>query len=591
MKTSYAKCRTDRSGYALLLVMVFLGLILLILAGVLNWTAESSRLTDRNNEYYTSSAAAEAATEKVLVRISRDYLRGGEAATFKNLASYRTNVPTAGDNAYWGNYAFSNPQDGSASTYVSRISPSAYAVLDGQYKGLSGNRAIYRISSDAIYTPSRYGNIVAGIRQDVAVESIPLFQFAIFYTLDLEINPSPAMVVTGRVHSNGDIFTLPSTSLVFSNDVTASGTNYATYKPGDPQGNRGITNTPNVTFLGEHDSGTSTLNLPIGTNNTPDNVFEVLKIPPAGEDPASPMGTNRFYNKADVIITVTDNNVTVTSGVQADNQATSVPQSQWKNFMDTNVTFVNKRENITVQATQIDVGKFRTWAQSSTNPLTAKLVGKSTPNIVYVDDMRSPVRKNGSSTTPVEPGIKLVNGAQLPNGGLTITTPDPIYVQGNYNTTADGVHTSAGVNDTANTLPAAIIGDAITILSTGWSDANSGNKLTTGTRNASDTTVNAAFLGGIVPTGGGSYSGGVENFPRFLEDWSSSKFWYNGSMVVMFDSRTAKAPWGGGDVYSPPKRNWAFDKNFYDNTKLPPGTPQILFLERMNWSMQTAGIP
>ena len=60
-------------------------------------------------------------------------------------------------------------------------------------------------------------------------------------------------------------------------------------------GNRGI-GTPTVVFKGEHDGGTSTLNLPIGTNNQPNNVFEVLKMPPAGELSTSPMGTNRFYN-------------------------------------------------------------------------------------------------------------------------------------------------------------------------------------------------------------------------------------------------------------------------------------------------------
>ncbi len=78
MKTLHPRsCRNTR-GFALLLVMVFLGISLLLLMTIMNWTSETSRLTDRNNEYYTTAGAAEAATEKILVRMSRDYLSGGE---------------------------------------------------------------------------------------------------------------------------------------------------------------------------------------------------------------------------------------------------------------------------------------------------------------------------------------------------------------------------------------------------------------------------------------------------------------------------------------------------------------------------------
>ena len=88
-----------------------------------------------------------------------------------------------------------------------------------------------------------------------------------------------------------------------------------------------------------------------------------------------------------------------------------------------------------------------------------------------------------------------------------------------------------------------------------------------------------------MPTGNGYYSGGVENFPRFLENWSGQTFWYNGSMVVMFQSTIATSPWGSNsDTYSPPTRQWAFDSNFNTESKLPPGTPQIQYMERMAWA-------
>jgi hypothetical protein len=168
---------------------------------------------------------------------------------------------------------------------------------------------------------------------------------------------------------------------------------------------------------------------------------------------------------------------------------------------------------------------------------------------------------------------------------LTIATRDPIYVYGNYNT-KDPTGTSSS-HDTLHTEPAALIGDAVTVLSPAWRDANSTGDLSS--RVASNVAVNAAFLAGVVETVSGSYSGGVENFPRFLENWSGKTFTYNGSMVVMYESRIATGLWQGtGDppgIYNPPIRDWAFDQNFRDLSKLPPGTPCARALIRSTWAM------
>jgi hypothetical protein len=141
------------------------------------------------------------------------------------------------------------------------------------------------------------------------------------------------------------------------------------------------------------------------------------------------------------------------------------------------------------------------------------------------------------------------------------------------------------------TRPASLVADAITVLSTSWNDAMASSGIDS--RIANPTTVNAAFLAGIVQTtnsGGGSYSGGVENFPRFLENWSGKVFTYNGSMVVMFDSKQAIRKWPGtGTVYNPPNRAWAFDQNFRDINKLPPETPVARTLIRGKWYTMKPG--
>ncbi len=577
MKT-HSSQSPGRQAYILVLTLVFLGLSVLFLACALSWSSQNTRNTDRGNEYYTSSAAAEAATEKVLIRIDRDYVLSGEGATFNNMPSYRATIPTNTDDPYWGNYTFTAPPNGVAGLAVSRIAPYQFVILSGQYAGLFGNRATYRIAANAQLNGSRYG-LKSSVWQDVGVEAIPIFQFAIFYNMDLEIEPGQPMLVTGRVHSNSNIYTMPGSgiSLTFSNDVTASGAIYPRSMPGDPS-HTPYAN-PNITYdgnPGQPSASNSTLNLPIGTNNSPSNIYALLQIPPASELNTSPMGTNRFYNKADVIILVSNNSVTVTSGVGVDNRATIITNAgpaAWTNFLTTNATFYNGREQKTILTTEFDVGKFRAWAEPSTNVLKGRMMNKTTADIVYIADMRTPPAGD-------EVGVRLVNGSQLPNNGLTVASPDPVYIKGDYNTTTNGINYSTNVNTTAYTYPASVLGDAITILSKAWNDANPNNST------AATTTINAAFLSGIVPTTTNSYSGGVENFPRFLENWGNGvTFWYNGSMVVMFNSEIDKGLWNTGGYYTPPTRRWAFDTNFYDESKLPPGTPQILIMERLHWAI------
>ena len=90
------------------------------------------------------------------------------------------------------------------------------------------------------------------------------------------------------------------------------------------------------------------------------------------------------------------------------------------------------------------------------------------------------------------------------------------------------------------------------------------------------------------------YSGGLENYPRFLEDWSGKNFTYNGSMVVMFPSRYATSWWVGPSAtsyYQAPWRVWAFDKNYLSLQKLPPCTPQVRKLVRGQWTTIAAAAP
>jgi hypothetical protein len=164
-----------------------------------------------------------------------------------------------------------------------------------------------------------------------------------------------------------------------------------------------------------------------------------------------------------------------------------------------------------------------------------------------------------------------------------VATPNPLYVKGNYNQpTSKYLNTT----NTTTTQPAALVSDALTILSSNWDDSKSNYSYAN--RDASSTTVNAAVLTGIVETSTTKhiYSGGAHNLGRFLEDWSGRTFTYNGSMVVLFPSSKATGAFQQpGAYYYPPARDYSFDLNFMDGTKLPPGTPDLRVMIRGRWAL------
>jgi len=554
-------CRSS-SGYALLMVLVVSGASLAIMAGVMNWSASYDNFTQRNSQYYKTLAVAEAATEKIVGRISRDFQQGGELDVRNNLEAYRLVVPDSAENPLWAGYEFKDTSGVNNRAYVSRLSDWQYNYLESKYPGLRAMASTYRVISNVRELHSPF-HIVAAVQQDVQIASVPLFQFGVFYSHDLEVAPSSPMNVSGRIHSNRSIYTqgLPT----FLGTVTASRQVLQQKHPNDP-----LVRTLNlIKFKSEHEGGLSSLNIPIGVSNNPTNLHALLEAPPGGEAANSALGKQRFYNKADLVIQVYDGSVVATSG-RYNNFAINVPWLLSRNVIKTNNSFFNKRANLTVRTSEIDIAELRDEYSA-----LISLLGRE-PKIIYIRDLRT-------QTSSTQPGIRLINGETLPSVGLTVATPNPIYIRGHYNSPI----ATRGTTNTIGTVPAAVLADAVTILSPSWTDGNSGMALSS--RIASSTTINAAIVSGIVPSGNGYYSGGAENFFRLLEDWSGRTLSFNGSMVSLYYCQMATSPWGAGsDVYNTPVRSFTFDGNFLDVMKLPPGTPELRLLLRKQWLISRA---
>ncbi|MGH9944277.1 MAG: hypothetical protein ACRD9R_18175 [Pyrinomonadaceae bacterium] len=200
--------------------------------------------------------------------------------------------------------------------------------------------------------------------------------------------------------------------------------------------------------------------------------------------------------------------------------------------------------------------------------------------------------------------------------GLTVASENMVYIWGNYNTTGINARPPAGtaaLNDCAvspsycyqgDQIPASIVADAFFPLSKTWFDSAvaiypdallgrpADKNLTAATQ---ETSVRAGIIAGITKsalagtpdagTGADSrLSGGVHNFPRFLEDWLSddSEWNFSGSLIPLFYSTQAMGPWqypGTRYIYGAPIRDWSFDTTFTNPMRLPPGTPLFQYIE------------
>lgn len=589
MKIPFFPRREGQSGFALLMVMVMLAISFMVLGATMARTTTNTKLIDRNTAYIASTGAAEAATEKALALVMSDYQQGSEALVLSNLAVYQSAVPSSSESSFWTNFQFSDAQGHAGKTYVGRNSAATNAVfmqLAEQYAGLSGFSSTYRILSNVKPLNSPY-NVTGAVQQDVQVAEIPVFQFAIFYNGLMEYTWCAPFTVTGRVHCNSNIYVGSQSALTFNYTVTCTGV--ITNPAWDGQSQASYTGAVNYngTPTPGYDTGYTSLTLPVGTTNTPAAVREIINLPATNESPSSAVGEQRYYNKAGMVIMVTDANVVVTvknspfdaTPISFTNGTLLWTNANFTNFINTNVSFYDQREAQTMKTTQIDVGQLRSW-MGSTNFNAGGLSTKfsSVPlNIIYVNDSRL-------TNSTINTAVRLTNASRLPDNGLTVATINPLYIVGNYN-----CWTNANSTNTTFSVAASVVSDALTVLSQNWDDTKSAG--TYGNRNKPvDTTINTAIIAGIVYSTGSTittFSGGVMNLPRLLEDWSANgghTLWMNTSIVNLYNSVRATHQFvSPGTYYNAPTRKWNFDQNFTSAGKLPPGTPLIRRLLRSSF--------
>ena len=593
MKTLIHNPRSKLAATSLVLVLIVSAAGILLVSGVMSWVSTAAELTLRVNRFRTTTAAGGAATEKVVGQIFSDFQLGGILNVSNNLPSYKAIVPLDQDllgtvgsildpilgepdrTTEWADYEFSDGNGNSRKSQVAAVSPWTYGHLSSQFSGIGAYSATYRLVSNVRDAGHKHKTL-AGVQQDVVLASIPVFGFHVFYAPELEISPFTALTL-GRVHANKTIYCDPAATLTFAGPVTTAQRIIHDKHPADP------VSRPDGQIIsqGDREGGVNTLMPALGTNRSLADFRKIIEIPPTTESRTSALGKQRLYNKADLIIKITPTGpvahsgaynsfgITIpwsTIGEKSNGKGNGPKKKATEAIITTDETFYNLREGKTVRSIDIDVSQL--LVKSNDLYLALGRVVKT----VYIADTRA-------DTSSEQGGVRVILAQTLPASGLTIVTPNPLYVVGDYNVPA----ALADTTNTSKSAPAALIGDAITILSADWSDPDSAFALTR--RQARNTTVNAALLGGIVRTGSGYYSGGVENFPRLLEDWTGKTLTINGSFVALFESGKANGKWGYPDhVYRQPlQRKWSFDPKLNTFAGLPPSTPELQTAFRRSW--------
>jgi hypothetical protein len=202
------------------------------------------------------------------------------------------------------------------------------------------------------------------------------------------------------------------------------------------------------------------------------------------------------------------------------------------------------------------------------------------------------------ASVPSPAAIRLINGTNLPYnesasnvgglGGFSIATNGGIYVKGDYNTSAPVRALAPNIGSpvyprsedgTAGHVPAMLIADCITLLSSAWNDANAAAALTSRVATSGTTYLNAGLLTGNIPATPTTTSGGAQNLVRYLENWSGRSVNFFGSIGRLVTSTIFNAPYGGvGSVYNQPNRSFTFDHNIL--LYAPPGTPNTTSFSR-----------
>lgn len=586
----------NEHGFVLVAMIMFMA-VLLALVSAYFLTSRVELATTRFSRASTSGfAAAEAGlnlrAEDVRAKFVGYNLPSGTSPAATNAC--------VGANTGSGDFACQTFDMGNhqAVTYLTEEpgNPLILTIPPGElYQNLSAQEYRYSVASLA---QGPQNDVEAILELRFKSRLVPLFQFAAFYDKDLEILPGQNMTLGGPVHTNGDLYLNSDATLTIQGQVTAAGRLYrgrkntsacsGTARVYDPASARNL-----------NCSGTSRTQFAQNQLNAWNGMIRigVDKVTVPSPEEFDPTPGNLYWDRADLRLvlalraTGTPDLTNSALGVEvrnANNSVNTVKTTALANCtggisgkaVNNSNTFYNNREATLVRMLEVDMRALLNCVRTANLLDNGRLLNDTTEGgLVFHFSVAGP----NSSSTSNNYGVRVRNGSQLQSNlagapvvvGLSIISDQAFYVHANYNSVGK--------------IPAAFMVDTFNVLSNNWNLADTTSTLSIANRPATTTTVNAAVLSGTDTTGnvegtggqGGAYNGGLENYPRFHEDWTGDTFNYLGSFVSLGKPRRQDGAWVyGNPQYSAPTRVWNYDSSFNNAANLPPITPRFVYLRQ-----------
>ena len=695
----------SEKGSVILIVLIFGTVLSLIAGSLLSYTHTERRLNHVNRLRFQAKNATEAVLEYAAAetksRLSKNLNFSANEFSSAPITTHTLRLkkllPTKANK-------YNSVATGNVELWVSQVSDSVrryvspnnagndFDPLRGQTVSSNSVRFLAKAkAADAVAQGMGYAT------QSIEIRDAALFNYAIFYNLDMEFHPGPNMTVVGPVHSNNSSYLTEGGGIQFTDTMTTAGNfivgtknspssrpkgrniKFSTGVDDDGDGQIDLLSVDNPTIdgskvgsyidseLSSRVAGSSFRDIASQawngyvqdqshgiTRQTPPGVLtgpqahDLIEPPVTGGD--ATVEAQKFANKAGYYMVVEpDGDVhSFFSASDVDDFKTAPDRGVWlaanpdkfitppAGMIENQRRMYDWRERKWINTIDIDLGVMREavlapTAGSADNfkvngadwDIDDPAVDGAWNGVLYVD-VESPTtgyassgttyKSNATTTNSQGAGsgtrtsVRLLNGGKLPNRraadpanaflpeGLSVATNAPIYTVGHYN--ADGAlagDLSDMTTPEADEVPAAIIADAISVLSSNWATtdfvtgavvpAGDLSSSSSSRPNANHTEVSAAFLTGVVETSGTSnsqYSGGVENYPRFHEKWSGKSLRYRGSIVALFASEIALGTWAQSK-YGAPRREWGFNSMFGSQRRYPPGTPIIRTFRRLDY--------
>ena len=222
----------NKRASALVTVVIFCGVLALLATSMLRYSVGERRGNERNRLILRAKNQAENITVYAADQLSAKLYRMGSAPkmkfTWTGTGSKRLYPP---------------PDSVLNSTYTSAANVELRAGIEAASDyvlvtdttdvnaGLQVSKARVPIIAKATATHPALGSVTSYAEQDMEMALTPLFQFGMFYNMDLELYPSAAMNISGPVHSNKRIMAKPNATaaiaLTFLNRVSCAQGLYA----------------------------------------------------------------------------------------------------------------------------------------------------------------------------------------------------------------------------------------------------------------------------------------------------------------------------------------------------------------------------